>query len=1050
MSGPTVNQDFRETLEYLNLHSTISDLPDYRETVNSFVTGYVLFKLFNNDLNLPGVLVVQQGELLGVISKEKFLAFIGKPFGVEVYLKRPVTMMLERMREPLVLKADCPIIEACRLALSRPIDSLFDPIIYQQNDQFKLINFHTLLLAQSQLLEISNRFIQHQKETSEKLVTAGADLSISLDANQVIEATIANVREFLHCDCTRIYLKNEDRFEIIASDYSNKFDKSDYILKLITTMVATNRKLFFIEDACVYDPDHDHDFLTWIGLPLISHSELLGVLILSFRSKKSIDDEKLSLLQVFTGYASSALHNSINFTLELKRAKQMENLSSATAAFVTITDPEQLMIEILNQSMLVAGKAIAGQLFVFSQREHHLKIIKKYFCGLWDPNQEYPEIDVYIENWAKINQVQIVTGKIVELVKNKNRQKIMSTFSKQTGFILLPLVNENILYGALMIIASEHTPINKDDINLLKTFCSTATSALVNTRLLEEIKELSITDSLTSLFNRRGFFKFAAEEIIRAYRAKQPVCAVMIDLDHFKRVNDYYGHEIGDVVLQEVALRCLQTIRSGDYGCRYGGEEFLFLLPGTNIEQAHQIAERLRKTIADTPVVTSKGALEITASIGVAKLETYHETYARGLEQMLVRADQAMYWAKLQGRNCLLIWSEETAQKQVQLTDSKQIIVYEPLIKPREEDMRQLQASVFAAEEHLSSILLNASEAIITIDQQQRIVVFNRSAESTFNYKLNEIIGKNVNLIIPEIESYLEQKSDTKERFLTMGLRKNQEHFPIELSSSSFMANSQILTTIIMSDITERKISEERIASYHHRLSNAYDMTIETLANALEFRDIETYGHSQRVVEFTTKLAMAFGFCEEELIYIRRGALLHDIGKIAIPDEILQKKGPLSDEEWTLMQQHPSIAYKLLSPIEFLKPSLNIPLHHHEHWDGSGYPNGLKENEIPLAARLFTVVDIYDALTSDRPYRKKWTEEKTRIYLMEQAGKIIDPEILPLFFKILDDGRTEEQSNRTNQLIVDIVSRKSQIEFEHKSIIEPLFQPIWKELDHRN
>ncbi|HZW04775.1 MAG TPA: HD domain-containing phosphohydrolase, partial [Anaerolineaceae bacterium] len=178
----------------------------------------------------------------------------------------------------------------------------------------------------------------------------------------------------------------------------------------------------------------------------------------------------------------------------------------------------------------------------------------------------------------------------------------------------------------------------------------------------------------------------------------------------------------------------------------------------------------------------------------------------------------------------------------------------------------------------------------------------------------------------------------------------------------------------------------------------AYDATIEGWSHALDLRDKETEGHTQRVSEMTLRLAKTLGVSEQELKHIRHGALLHDIGKMAIPDGILLKPGPLTEEEWEIMRMHPVYAYELLSPIAYLRPALDIPYCHHEHWDGSGYPRGLKGEQIPLAARLFSIVDAWDALRSDRPYRKAWSEERALDYIAEQAGKHFDPSLVKLFF----------------------------------------------------
>lgn len=177
-------------------------------------------------------------------------------------------------------------------------------------------------------------------------------------------------------------------------------------------------------------------------------------------------------------------------------------------------------------------------------------------------------------------------------------------------------------------------------------------------------------------------------------------------------------------------------------------------------------------------------------------------------------------------------------------------------------------------------------------------------------------------------------------------------------------------------------------------LDQAYLKTLEGWVRALDLRDKGTEGHTQRVTKRTIRLARAMGISENDLVQIQRGALLHDIGKIGIPDNILKKPHPLDEEEWDLMRKHPIYAYEMLHEIDYLKPALEIPYCHHEKWDGSGYPRGLQGKQIPLAARIFSLVDVWDALGSDRPYRKAWKQVDIYTYILEQSGKYFDPEVV--------------------------------------------------------
>ncbi len=186
-------------------------------------------------------------------------------------------------------------------------------------------------------------------------------------------------------------------------------------------------------------------------------------------------------------------------------------------------------------------------------------------------------------------------------------------------------------------------------------------------------------------------------------------------------------------------------------------------------------------------------------------------------------------------------------------------------------------------------------------------------------------------------------------------------------------------------------------------LTLAYDKTLEGWAKALELRDKETEGHSRAVTEKTLRLARRIGMAEDHMVHVYRGTLLHDIGKMAIPDDILKKPGPLGEDEWEIMRSHPGYAFELLSPIPYLAPALEIPYCHHERWDGSGYPRKLHGEQIPLAARIFSVVDVWEALRTDRPYRKAWPEADVRTYLREQAGVLFDPRVVVEFLELLEE-----------------------------------------------
>jgi len=185
----------------------------------------------------------------------------------------------------------------------------------------------------------------------------------------------------------------------------------------------------------------------------------------------------------------------------------------------------------------------------------------------------------------------------------------------------------------------------------------------------------------------------------------------------------------------------------------------------------------------------------------------------------------------------------------------------------------------------------------------------------------------------------------------------------------------------------------------------AFDATIESLSRALDLRENIAPGHSSRVAENTIRLALRMGVPQDRIVHIRRGCWLHDFGKIGIPDNILKKTGSLTTEEWGEMHEHPNIAYQFLWPIVYLRPAIDIPYCHHEKWDGTGYPRGLTEDQIPFEARIFAVIDTFEILTSDRPYRLAWNEDKAIEYIMSQSGLSFDPAVVAAFMVMVGEDK---------------------------------------------
>ncbi len=323
-----------------------------------------------------------------------------------------------------------------------------------------------------------------------------------------------------------------------------------------------------------------------------------------------------------------------------------------------------------------------------------------------------------------------------------------------------------------------------------------------------------------------------------------------------------------------------------------------------------------------------------------------------------------------------------------------------------------------------NELLLNAAgEGVYGIDIDGKTLFANPTAAGLLGYEVSELIGQPMHTLLHHTHadgaSYPSEDcpiykclSDGQVRRVDDEVFwcKDGTSFDVEYISTPLVEDGCLVGAVVtFQDVTERKRAGKSIIALNSELIHAYDATIEGWSRALDLRDHETEGHSRRVTEMTLRLARAAGIPEDQIIHVRRGALLHDIGKMGVPDRILLKPGPLDDDEWAIMRRHPGLAREMLAPAKFLHPALDIPYCHHEKWNGTGYPQGLRGEEIPLAARLFALVDVWDALTSDRPYRRAWPRERVMDHLRSLAGTHFDPNVVAMFLSLLEQERPPEE-----------------------------------------
>ncbi|MFA6558322.1 MAG: diguanylate cyclase, partial [Candidatus Obscuribacterales bacterium] len=540
-------------------------------------------------------------------------------------------------------------------------------------------------------------------------------------------------------------------------------------------------------------------------------------------------------------------------------------------------------------------------------------------CFIVLPSEEEPEDSL---------RVEYVTDEIYRIVEYGRDLKTLDLYSKLfqadqaiiandvandrrldpfreevlSGYNILSLFYIPVHYGekllGILVGYKGEVQANWNRVNeaFMKSVADQVASGVTNARLYARVQRQATTDGLTTLYNHRTGQEKLTEQLRMAERYQRHLAVLMVDVDHFKSINDNYGHPVGDTVLKAVARLIKNNCRDVDTPIRYGGEEFMIVLPEVNQEGAHVVAERIRKSLASEVILHDGINLSVTASLGIAIFPDDAADQAHLLEL----ADKALYLSKRLGRNQVHTASD---------------LMFEP---------REIKTAA---------------------DKSAEVVLSQITSDGKPSLVLEDFVAPTVSL-----------EAQNKEE--------------------------------LVPEVVEM---------------------VKALAQNLYARSDYNKTHHLEVARMSELLGKVMGLSATQIEQIRVAGLLHDVGTLKLPTELLTKPGYFTDEERDMVNQHPVLGAQLLRPIRALKDICEILENHHERWDGTGFPSGLKGEDIPLPARIVAIVDSYHAMISDRPYRTAMTHDQAVNALRQGAGSQFDPFLVDIFIAVLTNLRQQPQ-----------------------------------------